>query len=132
MNENELINYIKTTTVHLQASNDNWANSLRWLSNEIYEGKAPLTSNTVHFIIVKLPQNKRRANQAAIDYFNVYVVGDFLKAFTPVLKVAEAFADFYIEMGILPLIIPLPKKILMKNAHLLQKIKNGILLYERR
>lgn len=89
--------------------------------------------NSVQFIVAKiLTRQAQTVDIRKKDFFNVYVVGDFRKSFTPVLRVAEAFAGFYSEMGILPNIIPLPKHILKKDKELLHKLRNGVTLYERR
>lgn len=133
MTETEVIEYIKNSTRPVEQIDDNFIGSFKWLSNEIYAGKAPLKSNSVQFIVAKiLSRQGQTLDIKKKDFFIVYVVGDFKKSFTPVLRVAEAFASFYSEMGILPNIIPLPKHILKKDKELLYKIRNGVLLYERR
>jgi hypothetical protein len=133
MTETEVIEYIKHSTRPLNQIEDNFIGSFKWLSEEIYAGKAPLKSNSVQFIIAKiLSRNGQTMDIRKKDFFIVYVVGDFKKSFTPVLRVAEAFASFYSEMGILPNIVPLPKHILKKDKELLHKVKNGVVIYERR
>lgn len=133
MTEIEVIEYIKNSTRPVEQIDDNFISNFKWLSNEIYEGKAPLKSNSVQFIVVKILSRQGQVlDIRKKDFFIVYVVGDFKKSFKPVLRVAEAFANFYSEIGILPSIIPLPKHILKKDKELLHKIRNGVLIYERR
>jgi len=133
MNKLDYISYIKENTKRVETIDDNFIGSFKWLSQEIYDGKAPLKSNSVQFIVVKILNRKGQTNDVKRrDTFDVYVVGDFRKTFTPALKVAEAFANFYIEMGILPNIIPIPKTVIQDNKEILYKLKNGVLIYERR
>jgi hypothetical protein len=133
MTESEVIEYIKDSTRPIEQIDDNFISSFKRLSNEIYEGKAPLRANSVQFIIAKiLTRQGQTFDIRKKDFFIVYVIGDFKKSFTPVLRVAEAFASFYSEIGILPNIIPLPKHILKRDKELLHKIRNGALIYERR
>jgi hypothetical protein len=133
MTETEVIDYIKGATQPIDQIEDNFIGSFKWLSHEIYEGKAPLKTNSVQFIIAKiLSKNGQTIDISKKDFFIVYVVGDFKKSFTPVLRVAEAFASFYCEIGILPNIVPIPKHILKKDKELLYKLKNGVVIYERR
>lgn len=133
MQKLDYISYIKQNTKSVDDINDNFIGVFKWLSQEIYDGKAPLKSNSVHFIVVKILNRKGFTNDLKKkDYFDVYVIGDFRKTFTPVLKVAEAFANFYLEMGVLPNIIPLPKNEIQENKEILYKLKNGVLIYERR
>lgn len=133
MTETEVIEYIKNSTRPIEQINDNFIDSFKVLSNDIYLEKVPLKSNSVQFIIAKiLSRQGETVDIRKRDFFVVYVVGDFKKSFTPVLRVAEAFARFYSEMGILPNIVPLPKHILKKDKELLHKVKNGVLIYERR
>jgi hypothetical protein len=133
MTDTEVIEFIKVSTRPVEQIDDNFIDIFKWLSNEIYEGKAPLKTNSVQFIIAKiLTRQGQTVNIRKKDFFIVYVIGDFKKSFTPVLKVAEAFAAFYSEIGVLPNIIPLPKHILKKNQELLHKVKNGVIIYERR
>ena len=105
-----------------------------WLSNSIRNGKVNLKINTVDFIIIKiLDRNHNVYKFKTKQSFDVYVIGSFRKFFNPTLKVAEAFADFYLEMGILPNIISIPKHIYIKNIkHFHSKLRNGVLIYERR
>jgi hypothetical protein len=133
MIDKEIVDYIKTVTIPIEEIQDNYLGSFKWLSNEIYKGKSPLKTNTVHFIIAKiLTKNLQGFDIRKRDSFNVFVIGEFRKSFTPVLKVAEAFATFYREIGVLPNIIPMPKSVLSKNKELLSRLKNGVVLYERR
>lgn len=133
MKEQELIDHIKNVTHPVDNIEGDFANSFQWLSNEIYMGKDPLNSNSVHFIIVNILNRQHKTRDIRRqDYFNVYVVGEFRKTFTPVFKVAEALAIFYSEIFVLPNIIPLPKHLLKKDKDLLQKLKNGVVIYERR
>lgn len=133
MQKLDYISFIKQNTKPIDEVNDNFIGAFKWLSQEIYDGKAPLKTNSVHFIVVKVLNRKGITNDIKKkDFFDVYVVGDFRKTFTPVLKVAEAFANFYLEMGVLPNIIPIPKNVIQENKEILQKLKNGVLIYERR
>ena len=106
-----------------------------WLSNEIYEGKALLRINTVDFIVAKILNAKGRIFKFSRQqrYFDLFVIGTFRKVFRPTYYVAEALTDFYLEMNILPNIIAVPKHIFMKNTRgYVNRIKGGVLLYERR
>lgn len=105
----------------------------RWLSESIQYGKAPLKSNTVDFIIIKVLNKRGNVfNFHKKQSFDVYVIGSFRKYFTPTLRVAEAFAEFYLEMAILPNIISVPKHRFLRDLNRYQKkIENGILVYER-
>lgn len=133
MNEADLIEYIKAITRPILEINDDLIGIFKGLSEEIYQGKAPLKTNSVQFIVAKiLTTQGKTVDIRKKDYFNVYVVGDFKKTFTPVLRVAEAFGGFYSEIGIMPNIIPIPKHIIKKNKELLYKLRNGVMLYERR
>jgi hypothetical protein len=133
MNKDELIDYIKNVTKPVEEIEDNFIGIFKWLSSEIYEGKAALKANSIQFIVAKILTRKGQTlDLRKREYFNIYVIGDFRKSFTPVIRVAEAFANFYIEMGVMPNIIPLPKSILLENKDLLNKLNNGVLLYERR
>lgn len=104
-----------------------------WLSNSIREGKENLTSNTVDFIIIQiLDKNNNPYKFKRKKSFDVYVIGTFREYFNPTLEVAEAFSDFYLEMGILPNIISVPKNyFLEREKYYSKKIKNGILIYDR-
>ena len=106
----------------------------KWLANSIQEGKRPLKINTVDFIVLKiLNRNLAVYKFGKKPLFDVYVIGTFRTYFTPAFSVAQAFADFYLEMGILPNIISVPKKELMENKkEYANKLRNGILIYERR
>ena len=133
MTEAQLIDYIRDSTVPINDIDDNFISIFKWLSGEIYEGKAPLKTNSVQFIIIKILTRQRQTiDIRRRDHFDVYVVGDFKKTFSPVLRVAEAFATFYSKIGILPNIVPIPKHVLKKDRELLYKLKNGVILYERR
>lgn len=106
----------------------------RWLAESIAEGKRPLKINSVDFIVIKILNRNLgvyRFNKK--PSFDVYVIGTFRSFFNPTLKVSQAFAEFYLEMGVLPNIISVPKKELMENTkEYSNKLRNGILLYERR
>lgn len=133
MTEKEIIDYIRIWTTSIGDIDDNYISIFKWLSDEIYQGKAPLKINTVQFIIVKILTRQRQPlDIRKLNQFDVYVVGDFRKTFSPVLRVAQAFAAFYSEIGILPNIIPLPKHSLKKDKELLYRLRNGVILYERR
>lgn len=106
----------------------------RWLSDSMIEGKRSLNINTVDFIVIKILDRKLGVYRFyKKPSFDVYVIGTFRTYFNPIFKVAQAFAEFYLEMGILPNIISVPKKELMDNTkEYANKLRNGILLYERR
>jgi hypothetical protein len=106
----------------------------RWLAESITEGKRRLKFNSVDFIIIKvLNRNLGVYRFDKKPSFDVYVIGTFRSFFNPTFKVSQAFAEFYLEMGVLPNIISVPKKELMENTkEYANKLRNGILLYERR
>lgn len=106
----------------------------RWLGESITEGKRRLKFNSVDFIIIKvLNRNLGVYRFDKKPSFDVYVIGTFRSFFNPTFKVSQAFAEFYLEMGVLPNIISVPKKELMENTkEYANKLRNGILLYERR
>jgi hypothetical protein len=130
MEYGEIINYYTTPINQVELEN---IEPFRWLSNSIREGKENLTSNTVDFIIIKiLDNNKKPYKFIRKKSFDVYVIGTFRKFFNPTLEVAEAFSDFYLEMGLLPNIISVPKNyFLEREQYYSKKIKNGILIYDR-
>ncbi len=103
------------------------------LAEQIQEGKKILKYNSVDFIIGKLLNR----NESLIDYYkkdfiNIYVIGTFKSEFIPTMKVADAFAEFYLEMRVMPNIIPITKKEFLENLNFsLTKIRNGILIYDR-
>ena len=106
-----------------------------WLSKQIYEGKSILKVNTVDFVVAKILDSKGRIYKFSRKrrYFDVYVIGTFRKVFRPTYYVAEALADFYLEMNVLPNIIAIPKHMFMKDARrYTNRIRGGVLLYERR
>lgn len=124
---------IRSITIPIDNVDDNLIGIFKWLSTEIYEGKAPLKSNSIHFIIVKILNRKGQTNDIRKhDCFDVFVIGDFRKSFNPTLRVAEAFGRFYLEMGVLPNIIPVPKHTLLNNRDIINRIKKGVVIYERR
>lgn len=125
---------VLTNTHRIEEIDDRHIEPFRSLANSIYEGKANLRINTVDFIVGKiLDENKRVYIFEAKQSFDVYVIGTFRKLFNPTYKVAEAFTEFYLEMGILPNIIAVPRHNLMKYPKVFtSKIRNGVLIYERR
>lgn len=133
MTNDEVIKYIRDVSVPLHAIEGRYVDTFRWLSDEIYQGKALIETNSVQFIIAKVLNRQHQIRDISRkDSFTVYVVGSFKKSFIPVQRVAEAFANFYIEMGVLPNIIPISQSTLVNHPELLPQIKYGILLYERR
>jgi hypothetical protein len=133
MTDSEVVDYIKKSSRSIEQIDDTLIDNFKRLSSDIYEGKAPLKINSVQFIIAKIfSKEGHLIDIRKKDFFLVYVIGDFKKTFRPVLKVAEAFASFYSEIGILPNIIPIPKHILKKDKDFLHKLKNGVIIYERR
>ena len=121
-------------TIPIEYIDDNRIEPFRELSRSIYDGKAELKINTVDFIVAKLlGRNKRVYTFDRKESFDVYVFGTFRKYFTPTYKVAEAFAHFYMEIGIMPNIKAVPKHILMNNIKgYVNRIRGGVLIYERR
>ena len=124
---------ILSNTIRVEEVQDNSIGPFNCLAESIREGKANLKINTVDFIVLKiLNKNGNVFNFERKYAFDVYVLGTFRKIFNPTYRVAEAFAEFYMEMRILPNIIPVPKHILMKNPkEFVNKIRNGVLIYER-
>ncbi|OPB99125.1 hypothetical protein BAS10_05535 [Elizabethkingia meningoseptica] len=124
---------IRNITVSIDNVDGGSSQAFQWLSEQIYLSKVPLKTNSVKFIIVKILNKKKEARNISVrPSFDVYVIGEFRKTFNPTLRVSEAFAEFYLEMGILPNIISIPEHILIKNRELLHKIRNGVRIYERR
>jgi len=121
-------------TIPIESIDDNRIEPFRWLSHSIYDGKSILKINTVDFIVAKLlGRNKRVYTFDRKDSFDVYVFGTFRTYFKPTYKVAEAFAQFYVEIGIMPNLNAVPKHVLMKNVKgYVNRIRGGVLLYERR
>lgn len=106
---------------------------LVWLAEQIQEGKKSLKYNSVDFIIGKfLNRNENLIDYYKKDFINIYVIGTFKSEFIPTMKVANAFAEFYLEMRVMPNIIPITKKEFLQNLSFsLTKIRNGILIYDR-
>ncbi len=104
-----------------------------WLGEQIRHGKRNLKYNSVDFIIGKLlNRNEHLIDYYKRDFINIYVIGTFKSEFIPTMKVAEAFAEFYMEMRVMPNIIPITKKEFLENLSFsLIKIRNGILIYDR-
>ena len=125
---------ILSNTISIHDITDEGISIFRWLSDSINQGKYPLKINTVDFIIAKILNRQKQLYRFRRKYsFDVYVFGTFRKTFNPTYRVAEAFADFYLEMKILPNIISIPKHIFMKTPKIfINKIRNGVILYERR
>lgn len=133
MTESQIANYIKSTTIPISDIDGNSISIFKWLSSEIYEGKSQLKSNSIQFIILKiLTKQKQTIDIKRRDHFDVYVVGNFRKIFSPVLQIAETFATLYSEIGVLPNIVPVPIYLIKNNKEILYNLKNGVLLYERR
>ena len=104
-----------------------------WLAHQIEDGKNKLKYNSVDFIIGKLlNRNERLIDYYKKDFINIYVIGTFRSEFISTTKVADAFAEFYLEMRVMPNIIPISKKEFLENLNFsLTKIRNGILIYDR-
>lgn len=124
---------ILSNTIKIEEVQDNLIGPFQCLAESIREGKAKLRINTVDFIVLKILNKKGRVYTFNKKYtFDVFVFGTFRKFFNPTYRVAEALASFYLEMGILPNIIAVPKHILMKNPkEFVNKFRNGVLIYER-
>jgi len=129
----DYITLIKKNTLQPDEIVDNRIQVFAWLSQSIYEGKAPLKINTVDFIIAKiLNQKKEIYNFQKKFTFDVYVIGTFRKTFLPTYRVAEAFTDFYLETNILPNIISIPKHLFLKKPKwFIKKFRNGVRIYEK-
>jgi len=106
---------------------------IQWLSEEIYIGKKSLKYNSVDFIIGKfLTKNENLINFQTRDNVNLYIIGTFTNDFIPVAKVANALATFYLEMKVMPNLITISKKqFLSDTTATINKIRNGILIYDR-
>nr|WP_294858394.1 hypothetical protein [uncultured Fluviicola sp.] len=121
-------------TISIHNCQEQGIEPFKWLFELITQGKKPLKENTIDYIVLKvLNQNLRIYKFDKKPSFDVYVIGTFTTYFNPTFKVSQAFAEFYLEMGVLPNIISVPKKQLMQNTReYSNKLRNGILLYERR
>jgi hypothetical protein len=106
---------------------------IAWLSEQIYNGKRKLNYNSVDFIVLKILNRKENLlDYGSLDFMNVIVIGTFKSEFIPTVKVAEAFAEFYLEMKVLPNIILMTKKEFFSNISLsINRIRNGVLIYDR-
>lgn len=111
----------------------NNAGPIIWLAEQIQGGKRNLKYNSVDFIIGKLlTKDDRLINYQKRDFINIYVIGTFRSEFIPTMKVAEALAEFYLEMRIMPNIITISKKEFLDNLRFsINKIRNGIIIYDR-
>lgn len=105
-----------------------------WLAQSIQANKEKIRIETIDYIIVKiLNRNKMISTLRRKSSFDVFVIGSFRKYFSATEKVANLFSEFYLEMGVLPNIIVIPKSIFIKYTNnYINKIKNGVLIYERR
>lgn len=124
---------IKGNTLPIDIIDEKRIAPFRHLSQSIYDGKAPLKINTVDFIIFKILNKNKKIYQFKRQYsFDVFVFGSFRKSFNPTYKVAEALADFYLELKIMPNIISIPKHTFMKDPKTyINKFRNGVIIYER-
>jgi len=111
----------------------NNAGPIIWLAEQIQGGKRNLKYNSVDFIIGKLlSKDDRLINYQKRDFINIYVIGTFRSEFIPTMKVADALAEFYLEMRIMPNIITISKKEFLDNLRFsINKIRNGIIIYDR-
>lgn len=114
-------------------ANVHGAGILRWLSDEIYYGKRNLKYNSVDFIIGKFLNKQERV----IDFskrsgVTIYIIGTFTNEFIPITKVADALSTFYLEMQVMPFLITISKKQFLADTNsAINKIRNGILIYDR-
>lgn len=126
---------IKTYTRSVESlqQNDPNASMIYWLSKEIYIGKRSLKYNSVDFIIGKfLTKQERVINFTKRRSVILYVIGTFINEFHPITKVAEAFAEFYLEMKVMPEIITITKSQFLADLNSsVRKINNGVLIYDR-
>jgi hypothetical protein len=111
----------------------NNAGPILWLAEQIRGGKRNLKYNSVDFIIGKLlTKDDRLINYQKRDFINIYVIGTFRSEFIPTMKVADALAEFYLEMRIMPNIITISRKEFLDNLRFsINKIRNGIIIYDR-
>lgn len=134
--DEEFAHFVKKYTYNLDElkSNSNYLGNFKWLSESIQTGKSNLKINTVDFIVIKILNRKNDiVNLSRQNSFDVFVLGSFKKYFTTTYKVAQTFSDFYLKMGILPNIISVPRHIFLSNKNIyLNRIRNGVLIYERR
>lgn len=125
---------IRTHTVPISELDDQRAAPFKWLSESIYRRKAGLKNNTVVFLIAKILN--KNGNVIPLDKrtsFDLYVLGSFRSHFIPAASVASALADFYMEINVLPLIRPITKRdFAMNKKSYLNKIRGGVVIYERR
>ena len=107
--------------------------AFRWLAEQIGTGKKGLKYNSVDFIIARLlTRNESLINYQRKSQIDFYVIGTFRTEFIPIMKVAEAFAEFYLEMLVMPNIITISKRDFLFNLkYSLRKINNGIRIYDR-
>lgn len=133
MDNDEYITAVRQITVPIDQVDDNRIQSYQWLSNEIYSGKKALKNNSVEFIIAKILNQYKNVNNRIYqrEYFDLYVIGSFRKTFKPTYNVAQSLAEYYLEVGIMPNVICIPKHVLIKNSVFFNKLKNGVILYER-
>lgn len=125
---------IRRSTIPIWQVDEPRANVFQWLSQSIIDGKAKLENNTVDFLIAKiLKKNGRLYSLERTNSFDLYVLGRFRSNFIPAESVAKALADFYLEINILPIIHPVTKSEFIENKKMyLNKLRGGVLLYERR
>jgi hypothetical protein len=104
-----------------------------WLSKEIYAGKNKLRYNSVDFIVGKfLTRNETLVDFNKISKITIYVIGTFNNEFHPISKVAQALADFYLEMEVMPNLIPITKADFLAELNSsVKKINNGVVIYDR-
>jgi len=107
--------------------------AIRWLTEQISSGKKDLKYNSVDFIIARLlTRNESLIKYQRKSQIDFYVIGPFRTEFIPIMKVAEAFAEFYLEMLVMPNIITISKRDFLLNIkYSLRKINNGIRIYDR-
>jgi len=124
---------IKDNTLKIDQIDDINVGPFKWLHEIIQQKKDKIKIDNIDYIIIKiLNRNKKISRWKEKYFFDVIVIGTFRKSFSPTEKVSILLSDFYLEMGILPNLIVLPKSIFIKNIqHYLNKIKNGVLIYER-
>lgn len=133
MTEIELVLYIREITQPVIYNNNKFAFDLKFISNEINESKYILQNKSIHFIVLKMFNERwKNIHINDKDFFDVYIIGDFKKVFKPTLTVAKALARFYSEIGILPNLIAVSKEILRQDKDMLDRLKNGVNIYERR
>lgn len=124
---------IRRQTVRIDSIERADFSQLAYLADEIQKGKINLKVNSVQFMIAKVLNSKGRPiDLRRAGYFNLLVLGDFKKTFSPTFKVAQALAVFYQEFQILPRLVVIPQYAATQDLNRFSKIiQDGVLIYDR-